>query len=55
MATGECVIDIVTEGGRAEPEIVIEIGTESELQTEVSGAEEPPQRCLTLEAVEAIG
>ena len=42
MATGERVIDIVTEGGRAEPETVIETGTDSELQTEVPGAEVPP-------------
>ena len=41
MATGERVIDIVTKGGHAEPEIVIEIGTEPELQTEVPGAEVP--------------
>ena len=55
MATGECDVNIVVEGGRAEPETVIEIGTESELQTEVPGAEVPSQRCLTPEAVEAIG
>ena len=60
MATRERDNDIVAEGGRAEPETVIETGTDSELQTEVPGAEVlgaevPPQGCLTPEAVEAIG